>query len=358
VILECLFPIDEDHWNFFFELFVCFLVVEDVDFTQRKGMAVLKRMELRLDLFTKTTLRFAVKDDFRHWHKRRMIGDVLNQVKETKSASLEIEVATAFSLCTTSPRHVINHPMMNGFPLAGQVALVTGAGRRIGRVIALALARAGADVVVNYNRSRAEALKTVREINALGVRGVAIRADISKPAQVRAMFRGVEKQFRRLDLLVNNAGIFFPAKWDKLTEEDWDRILGVNLKGPFFCAQAAARIMQRQKRGRIINISSLGGLEAWPSYMHYCASKAGVIMLTRCLAKALAPHVLVNSVAPGSILFPDERSGPWSENVIRTTPLRKAGRPEDIAEMVLYLATRADFITGQVFAVDGGKSIP
>ena len=243
-------------------------------------------------------------------------------------------------------------------PLQGQVALVTGAGRRMGRVIALALARAGASVVVNYSRSRAGALETVREIRTLGVDSLAIRADVSKPAQVRAMFRTVEKRFARLDILVNNAGAFFQRRWDQLTEKDWDRILGINLKGPFFCAQAAARLMMRRKRGVIVNISSLGGLEAWPSYTHYCASKAGLIMTTRCLAKALAPHIRVNSVAPGSILFPHEERSTWTENVLKTTPLQKAGRPEDIADMVLYLVTHGDFITGQVIAVDGGKSIP
>ncbi len=242
--------------------------------------------------------------------------------------------------------------------LEGQVALVTGAGRRMGRVIALTLARAGASVVVNYNRSRAGALATAREIRAVGVDSLAIRADVSKPAQVRAMFRTVEKRFARLDILVNNAGAFFQRKWDQLTEKDWDRILAINLKGPFFCAQAAARLMMRRKRGTIVNISSLGGLEAWPSYTHYCASKAGLIMMTRCMAKALAPHIRVNSVAPGSILFPHEERSTWTENVLKTTPLQKAGRPEDIAEMVLYLVTHGNFITGQVIAVDGGKSIP
>ena len=247
--------------------------------------------------------------------------------------------------------------MPNDKPLTCQVALVTGAGKRIGRVIALTLARAGADVVVNYNRSRAEALSAVREIESLGVRAVAIRADISRPAQVRDMFRAAHKKFGRLDILVNNAAVFFERKWADLTEKDWDRILGINLKGTFFCAQAAARIMKKQKRGgRIINISSLGGLEAWPSYAHYCSSKAGVIMLTRCLAKALAPTILVNSVAPGSILVEGEEQGEWSENVLKTTPLRKAGRPEDVAEAVLFLATQGGFITGQVIAVDGGKS--
>jgi NAD(P)-dependent dehydrogenase (short-subunit alcohol dehydrogenase family) len=241
--------------------------------------------------------------------------------------------------------------------LQGQVALVTGASRRLGRVIALTLARAGANVVVNYHRSRAEALATAREIAALGVEVLAVRADVAKPAQVQAMFRAVERRFGRLDILVNNAGVFFRGKWDQLREKDWDRVFDVNLKGTFFCAQAAARLMRRQKRGHIINISSLGGLQAWPSYAHYCASKAAVIMLTRCLAKALAPHIRVNSVAPGTIQFPGERRSRFPENVVRTTPLQKAGRPEDVAEMVLYLATYGDFITGQVFAVDGGKSV-
>ena len=172
------------------------------------------------------------------------------------------------------------------------------------------------------------------------------------------MFRAIEKRFGRLDLLVNNAGVFFPKKWDEMEEKDWDRVLGANLKGPFFCAQAAARLMRRQKSGQIINISSLGGLQAWPGYAHYCSSKAALIMLTRCLAKALAPEIRVNSVAPGTILFPDEKRDAGMLRIIEKTPLRSAGRPEDIADAVLYLATSASFITGQVIAVDGGKSIP
>jgi 3-oxoacyl-[acyl-carrier protein] reductase len=224
-------------------------------------------------------------------------------------------------------------------------------------VIALALARAGAHIIVNYQQSRAGAQATVREIEALGVKALALRADVSRPKQVQRMFRVAEKRFERLDILVNNAGTFFRAPWNRLRERDWDRILGINLKGTFFCAQAAARVMQRQKRGRIINISSLGGLQAWPDYAHYCASKAGVISLTRSLAKALAPCIQVNSVAPGTILFPGEKRDRLVEKIIRATPLRKAGRPEDIAEMVVFLAVQAGFITGQVFVVDGGKSI-
>ncbi|MEJ2009071.1 MAG: 3-oxoacyl-ACP reductase FabG [Acidobacteriota bacterium] len=241
--------------------------------------------------------------------------------------------------------------------LRGQVALVTGAGRRIGREIALTLGRAGAEVVVNYNHSRNEAQTTVQEIKEYGVQAVALRADIARPAQVRRMFRAVEARFGRLDVLVNNAGVFFPAPWDQLTEKQWDRILAVNLKGPFFCAQEAAKMMQRRRRGQIINISSLGGLSAWPDYMHYCSSKAGLIMLTRCLAKALAPEIRVNSIAPGTILFPGEKRDRMVESVIRSTPLRKAGTAADIAKLVLFLACHSDFITGQIFPVDGGKSI-
>lgn len=247
---------------------------------------------------------------------------------------------------------------MSGEPLRDQVALVTGAGKRIGRAIALTLARAGADVIVHYHQSRAGAQATAQEIAALGVRAVALRADVSRPRQIAALFRAVEKHFGRLDLLVNNAGIFFPRKWDEIDANDWDRVLDANLKGPFFCAQAAARLMMRQGRGNIINISSLGGLQAWPGYMHYCASKAALISLTRSLAKALAPAIRVNSVAPGTILFPEEERTAVFRKIIRATPLRKAGEADDIAQTVLFLATHSGFITGQVFAVDGGKSIP
>ncbi len=242
---------------------------------------------------------------------------------------------------------------MGGVPLEGQVALVTGAARRIGRSIALRLAAEGADVVVNYRTSKTEAQQVVRKIAASGRRALAWQADVSRGEEVRRMFAEVERAFGRLDILVNNAGMFFPAPFDQLTEEQWDTILATNLKAQFLCAQAAAPLMKRQGRGRIINLSSIGGLLVWPKYMHYCVSKAGAIMLTRCLARALAPEITVNSVAPGTIQFPGE---PPDEDYIRRAPLGRTGRAEDIAGAVVFLA-QAEFITGQVFVVDGGRTL-
>ena len=235
--------------------------------------------------------------------------------------------------------------------LDGQVALVTGAAKRIGRSIALRLASEGAGVVVNYRRSKQEAETVAREIQASGAKAIAIQADVSKRAEVAKLFSAAEKAFGRLDILVNNAGEFFPAKFEELTDEQWDGILDINLKSQFLCAQAAAPVMKRQGRGRIINLTSLGGMLPWPSFTHYCVSKAGSIMLTRCLARALSPEILVNSVAPGTIQFPGE---PPDEEYIRRVPLHRTGTGDDIAGAVMYLAT-ADFVTGQVMVVDGGR---
>jgi 3-oxoacyl-[acyl-carrier protein] reductase/pteridine reductase len=238
-------------------------------------------------------------------------------------------------------------------PLVRQVALVTGASKRIGRSIALRLAKEGADVVVNYATSKAEAEELTSEIQSLGRRAIALQADVSRRAEVHRMFAAAEKEFGRLDILVNNAGMFFAAKFDELTDEQWDRIMDANLKSQFLCAQAAAPQMKRQGRGRIINLSSLGGILPWPAYTHYCVSKAGTIMLTKCLARALAPEILVNSVAPGTIQFPGE---PPDQDYIKRVPLHRTGTGEDIADAVMYLAT-ADFVTGQVIAVDGGRTL-
>jgi NAD(P)-dependent dehydrogenase (short-subunit alcohol dehydrogenase family) len=237
--------------------------------------------------------------------------------------------------------------------LKGQVALVTGAAKRIGRSIALRLAAEGADVMVNYATSKAEAEEVVREIQGGGRRAISLQADVSRRADVQKLFAAAEREFGRLDILVNNSGMFFAAKFEELTDEQWDRIMNVNLKSQFLCAQAAAPVMKRQGRGRIINLTSLGGILPWPAYTHYCVSKAGAIMLTRCLARALGPEIWVNSVAPGTIQFPGELP---DEEYIRRVPLHRTGTGNDIAGAVVYLAT-ADFVTGQTIVVDGGRSL-
>jgi NAD(P)-dependent dehydrogenase (short-subunit alcohol dehydrogenase family) len=239
--------------------------------------------------------------------------------------------------------------------LAGKVALVTGAAKRIGRSVALRLASEGADIAVNYRGSKAEADEVVARIAAMGRRALAIKADVAKKTDVTAMFAEVEREFGRLDILVNNAGMFFAAKFEELTEEQWDRILDTNLKSQFLCSQAGAPMLRRSGHGRIINFASLGGLLAWPAYTHYCVSKAGVIMLTRCLARALAPEITVNAIAPGTISF-DGDAPELAEDFIRRSPLHRTGSPKDIEDAVVFLAQSA-FITGQVIVVDGGRTL-
>lgn len=238
-------------------------------------------------------------------------------------------------------------------PLEGRVALVTGGAKRIGRSIVERLAEEGADVVINYASSKPEAESLVSEVRKLGRRALAVPANVSIKQEVQQMFQKIEGEFSRLDILVNNAGVFFAADFLDLTEQQWDAIMSTNLKAQFLCAQAAAPLLKRSGHGRIINISSLGGMLPWPKFTHYCVSKAGVIMLTRCLARALAPEILVNSVAPGTIQFPGEEP---DEDYIRRAPLHRTGKGSEIADAVFFFAT-TEFVTGQILAVDGGRSL-
>ncbi|HID87508.1 MAG TPA: 3-oxoacyl-ACP reductase FabG [Anaerolineae bacterium] len=243
--------------------------------------------------------------------------------------------------------------------LKDRVALVTGAGRGIGREIALALAREGAHVTVNYAHSAEGARATVEEARALGVRAIALQADVSRADQVEAMVQRTVDELGRLDVLVNNAAIFSSTPLFEVTEALWDEILAVNLKGVFLCARAAARVMLAQGAGVIVNIASGGGLDPYPGYRTsapYAASKAGVIMLTRVLARELAPQVRVNCVAPGIV---DSKARPMSkaakEKFSALTPLGRVGEPADIADVVVFLASDdARFMTGQTLSVDGG----
>jgi 3-oxoacyl-[acyl-carrier protein] reductase/pteridine reductase len=233
--------------------------------------------------------------------------------------------------------------------LAGQVILVTGAAKRIGRGIALRLAQEGARVAIHYGSSEAEALRTAVECG-----GALFRANLESVPEIVRMFAEVEDCFGRLDGLVNNAARFSRLDPLAITEQDWDFIHSVNLKAVFFCCQRAALLMKKTGGGRIVNISSLGGIRPWAEHAHYCASKAGVIMLTRALAKAFAPEIAVNSVAPGVIPFEDidERG----KRMIAATPARRGGTPAEVADAVVYFLKASNFVTGQLLAVDGGLS--
>jgi 3-oxoacyl-[acyl-carrier protein] reductase/pteridine reductase len=237
--------------------------------------------------------------------------------------------------------------------LAGRVILVTGGARRIGRAIALRLAAEGARVAIHYHDSEADARRTAAEAGG----GALFRANLESVAEIERMFAEVGARMGRLDGLVNNAGRFTSFDPLEVTEKDWDFIQSVNLKAVFFCCQQGARLMRKSGGGRIVNLSSLGGIRPWAENAHYCASKAGVIMLTRALCKAFAPDITVNSVAPGAIpMIPFDQIDDRGKALIAATPAGRAGTPDEVAEAVLFFLRASDFITGQLLVVDGGLS--
>jgi pteridine reductase len=238
--------------------------------------------------------------------------------------------------------------------LTGRVALVTGSAKRLGRAVALRLAEEGADVVIHHRSSAKEAQEVVAQIEKLGRRAAAIAADLGSVAEIKRLFAETEHRFGRLDILVNCAANFIHTEFESTTEQLWDSSLDTNLKAPFFCAQAAAPLL-KQTRGVIINFADIGGFLGWPGYIPHCISKAGVIMLTRVLAKTLAPEVRVNAIAPGTITMPGDPPE-WESDYIKVAPLARSGSPADITSAVLYLI-RSTFVTGHVLIVDGGRSL-
>ncbi|MEO2054986.1 MAG: SDR family oxidoreductase [Nitrospira sp.] len=240
--------------------------------------------------------------------------------------------------------------------LEGKAVLITGAARRIGKAIALSVAGKGAKVAIHYNQSRDEARQLVEKIAEKGGEAFAVQGDIREVADCERIVRECCERFGGIDVLINNASVFFKTPLFQVNEQDWDTTFDANLKGGFFCAQAAAREMQKGG-GKIINIADWSGLRPYKNYIPYCISKAGVIAMTKGLARTLAPKIEVNAIAPGPVLAADDFDDNDKETIIRHTPLGRFGAPEDIVNAVLFLLEGTNFMTGSTIIIDGGRLI-
>lgn len=239
--------------------------------------------------------------------------------------------------------------------LQGRIVLVTGGARRVGRAIAETLAKRRAHLVISYRTSAAQARQAADALEEYGVSVLAVQADLAKAADVQRLMSRIRRRFGRLDVLINSAANFDRTPFAALSERDWDRALDTNLKGPFLCALYGSRLMRRG--GKIINIADWSGVRPYKDYLPYCVSKAGVIGLTKALAKELAPNIQVTAIAPGPILPPTDMSAAERQRVIRRVPLQRWGSPQDIANTVVFLIEGTDFMTGSTVFVDGGQLI-
>jgi len=239
-------------------------------------------------------------------------------------------------------------------PLAGETALITGGAKRIGRAIALRLAEAGANIAITYRGSQQEAEDTVRALAEFDIDALAVRTDLDDPESIRESVAAVVDEFDGLNILVNNAGVFESTALEQITVAQWDRMFSTNTRAPFLVAQAAYPHL-RAAKGRIVNIGSLGGTHPWATHGHYCTSKAALHMLSQTMAKAWAPEISVNCVAPGMIV--QGEVGEAYVHFAERTPMRRNGTAEDVAEAVLFFVTGPHFVTGQLLTVDGGLGL-
>jgi NAD(P)-dependent dehydrogenase (short-subunit alcohol dehydrogenase family) len=246
--------------------------------------------------------------------------------------------------------------LKNANALQGKVVLVTGAAKRLGRAIARAAAAAGADVAITYRNSASEARTLLAELAQHGVEALAVRCDITDEINVRETIKEVAATLGSIDVLVNNAANYETAKFEKITVQQWDAIFATNTRGPFLVSREALPFL-RKRRGRIVNMGSLGGLRPWPTHAHYCSSKAAVHMLTKVMAKALAPEIAVNAVSPGMIDLGEKAAAAFMKRMSKQTPMQRNGTAADIAAAVMFFATAPSFITGQILAVDGGLAL-
>jgi pteridine reductase len=239
--------------------------------------------------------------------------------------------------------------------LAGRLALVTGAGHRVGRALALALGERGVSVAVHYNASRGPALETAAMITARGQRAEVFAADLTRPGAPATLVREVSAAMGRISVLINSAAVMMRTPWDVVSEKEWDAMFALNLRAPFFVAQQAALAMGTEG-GAIVNIADLAAFETWPAYVPHGISKAGIVQMTRALARVLAPTIRVNGIAPGAVLLPEGWTEQDEARLVETTPLARLGAPEDVAQAMLYLLD-ADYVTGETLIVDGGRHV-
>jgi len=238
--------------------------------------------------------------------------------------------------------------------LRGKIALVTGAARRVGKAVALGLAESGARVIIHYHRSTAYVEPLLARLAELGASACALQADLADATQIATLARGVHERFGPLDILVNNASVFYRTPLENLDATRLDAVMNVNLRAPFLCSLFFGRQMKKAGRGKIINIADASSLKPSPDYIPYCVSKSALMSLTKVMAKALAPEVQVTCVAPGVVLPPDDLKEETLRRMRRSIPLRRFGTPEDVSRAVLFLAACGDFITGSTIFVDGG----
>jgi len=240
--------------------------------------------------------------------------------------------------------------------LEGAAALVTGAGKRIGQAIAIGLAQSGCDVAIHYHGSGEGAEETARAVRAAGRRAELLQADLADAAAARGLADKAARALKRLDIVVNSAAIMVREPVETVTPESWDATFDLNLRAMFFVSQGAIPHLRRAN-GKIVNLADIAGMEPWPAYVPHCVSKAGVIMLTKGLARALAPDIAVNAVAPGAVLLPEEWDEAARDHIRKTTPLERLGSPDDVVAAVRFLLAGTDYVTGTVLVVDGGRLI-
>jgi pteridine reductase len=242
--------------------------------------------------------------------------------------------------------------------LVGKSVLITGGARRVGATLARTLHAAGANVVLHYRRSSADAARLAKDLNDTRPHSAALaQADLLDLSQLRALAEAAVKAFGQLDVLINNASSFYPTPIGEVTEQDWNDLLGTNLKAPLFLSQALAPAL-RLTQGLILNLADIHGMRPLRRYPTYCVAKAGLIMLTKALARELGPHVRVNAIAPGPVMWPEDGTDrALQKKIIDRTLLKRSGSPEDVARAALFFCTEAPFVTGQIFAVDGGRSV-